>query len=278
MRDSELAGLLADLSSPIDAEVALSESFSDDNDGLDDLFSPYLTSPDEESPGSGYAPQRRQYATPAAGGASCSAAGESSGAGASIELVHEELRGLRAENARLKRKVKLLEASEQAELRTYRVNVEAAQSRTRDEVRSLREALLQMQAQLPALRDKLAHAKSSFRSLRITSEQYRAIVAAPDEAQSVVEYVQARVHEILTQTTAPIDELCSARTAAAVAQTGMAAQLSSEGAGRSAAESTVRQLKTELLEVRVQYPYTHRTQDCIGRVRTVRDAHPVPLM
>jgi chromosome segregation ATPase len=244
--DSEIAGLLADLSSPIDAEVALSESFSDDDDGLEDLLSPYLTSPDEGSTGTAGAwPGPR----PSAEGASLSA-GAGPSDGASIELVHEELRALRADNSTLKRKLKLLQANEQAELRTYRVSVEAAQSRTRDKVRSLREALVRIQAEVPALREKLAHTKSSFAALRISSEHYRKIISTPEEQTSVVEYVQARVHEVLTQTEAPIEELRSAHTAAAVAQTGIVAQLSSEGAHRAAAESQVRQLKAEMVRLR----------------------------
>eukprot|EP00962_Isochrysis_galbana_P040929 scaffold14903_cov107-Isochrysis_galbana.AAC.5 len=245
--DSEIAGLLADLSSPIDPEVALSESFSDDDDGFEDLLSPYLTSPDEASTGAAGASGGPR---PLAEGAGPSAGAGPSDVGASIDFVHEELRTLRADNSALKRKLKLLQANEQAELRTYRASVEAAQSRTRDEVRLLREALVRIQAEVPTLRQKLAHTKSSFAALRISSEQYRKIISMPEEQTSVVEYVQARMHEMLTQTAAPIEELRSAHTAAAVAQTGIAAQLSSEGAHRAAAESQVRQLKAEMVRLR----------------------------
>jgi chromosome segregation ATPase len=244
---SEIAGLLADLSSPIDPEVALSESFSDDDDGLEDLLSPYPSSPDEAS---SHVASASRGPRPLAESAGLSAGAGPSDAGASIELVHEELRALRADNSTLKRKLKLLQANEQAELRTYRASVEAAQSRTRDEVRSLREALVRLQAEMPALRQKLAHTKSSFAALRISSEEYRKIISTPEEQTSVVEYVQARVHEVLTQAEAPIEQLRSAHTAAAVAQTGIAAQLSSEGAHRAAAESQVRQLKAELVQLR----------------------------
>eukprot|EP00967_Tisochrysis_lutea_P010795 scaffold12280_cov32-Tisochrysis_lutea.AAC.3 len=249
MADSELASLLADLSSPVDPDVALDESLSDDDDGLDDLLSPYITSPEEDPEEAAQGSSGVQ--TSSEGHYTSRAASSPSAApGSSIELIHQELRGLRAENASLKRKIKLLDANEQAELRAYRANVEAAQSRTRDEVRSLREALVRLQAEVPALRDKLLHTKSNFANLRITSEQYQQIMSKPEEQTSVIEYVQARVHEIITQAEVPIEQLRSAHTAAAVAQTGIATQLSAEGALRSAAESQVRQLKAEVAHLK----------------------------
>ncbi|EOD29730.1 hypothetical protein EMIHUDRAFT_113633 [Emiliania huxleyi CCMP1516] len=204
-----LERLLADLRSPID-ESALSESFSDV--GLEDLL------------------------VAAAAGDGGSDGDREEGGGEDLPVSGRVVASLQAENASLRRRAKLAAAQAQADLQTYRATAEAAQARTRDEVTSLREALLAVQVEMPKLRDRLVASKQEFASLRISAEQYRAIA---DEQTSVVQWVQARAER-------PLGELRGQATAAAVAQTGIAAQLQAEGGARVAAESSVRQLKTEV--------------------------------
>jgi len=214
-----LERLLADLRSPID-ESALSESFSDV--GLEDLL------------------------VAAAAGDGGSDGDREEGGGEDLPVSGRVVASLQAENASLRRRAKLAAAQAQADLQTYRATAEAAQARTRDEVTSLREALLAVQVEMPKLRDRLVASKQEFASLRISAEQYRAIVTQADEQTSVVQWVQARVHEMLAEAERPLGELRGQATAAAVAQTGIAAQLQAEGGARVAAESSVRQLKTEV--------------------------------
>lgn len=152
-----LERLLADLRSPID-ESALSESFSDV--GLEDLL------------------------VAAAAGDGGSDGDREEGGGEDLPVSGRVVASLQAENASLRRRAKLAAAQAQADLQTYRATAEAAQARTRDEVTSLREALLAVQVEMPKLRDRLVASKQEFASLRISAEQYRAIVTQEHRPQA----------------------------------------------------------------------------------------------
>ncbi len=84
------------------------------------------------------------------------------------------------------------------EMLRYRDSVHAAQLTTRHEMEGLKAALAAVHAQLPALRDKLAATKADFsRNLLVSAERYAELSRLPAEELSLLEHVQARVHELV---------------------------------------------------------------------------------
>lgn len=108
-----------------------------------------------------------------------------------------ELDALRSENASLRRAALAAESRAAGEIQAYQATVEASQRRTREQLMALREAQQGMQAEIPALRERLAQSKAQFSQLRISRERYDELRALPDDRVSIVEFAQMRAFELV---------------------------------------------------------------------------------
>ncbi len=214
------------------------------SDGLSDLLSP-MSDATFGSSGDSDPAARRAAPAPTA---------DPSAALTEMELRrnYAVLRTLQNENAALQRKLSATEDKAAAELKSYKQAVETAQAATRDEMRALRDALRSVQQEVPALREKLSATKEQFVSLRIGADRYAAIRALPQERVSLLEFVQARVHEMLTEVETPLDALRASQQQALVSHSGVAAQLHAEGAARLALEAQLRQANSEVAALKEQ--------------------------
>lgn len=79
--------------------------------------------------------------------------------------TESELDALRTENGALRRAALASESKRTTEVGAYQAAMEASQQRTREQLAALREAQQAMHAELPALREKLAHSKAQFSQL-----------------------------------------------------------------------------------------------------------------
>ena len=79
--------------------------------------------------------------------------------------TESELDALRSENGALRRAALASESKRTTEVGAYQAAMEASQQRTREQLVALREAQQAMHAELPALREKLAHSKAQFSQL-----------------------------------------------------------------------------------------------------------------
>jgi hypothetical protein len=109
----------------------------------------------------------------------------------------ETIKALRQENEALRHAASTTEARAVSDLQTYRSSVKAAHARSRAELSELRSKAAALQAEVPALRQRLATEKVSFGQLLIDEPRYQTLRTRADEDVSVVEHVQLRVHELL---------------------------------------------------------------------------------
>mmetsp|Transcript_4774 Transcript_4774/g.9297 ORF Transcript_4774/g.9297 Transcript_4774/m.9297 type:complete len:689 (-) Transcript_4774:351-2417(-) len=235
---SGVKSLLAEVnvSSPLDLEAAFSDSLGD-AELESELFSPRsdaLDSADDSAPSSG----RRLE--------------QSGRARLDAILAQEAVEALQAENVSLRRSVAAAEARAAEEIRKYKAAVEAAQVNTRHELDSLRSALQAMQSDAPELEERMKASKDEFRALRISADRYASLRELPHDKLTLLEFVQMRAHELVQEAEAPLEQLRQQQQTSLMAQSGAAAQLHAEGAARLAAETELRQLKSELHEVRFQ--------------------------
>eukprot|EP00966_Prymnesium_polylepis_P159649 3689574-Prymnesium_polylepis.1 len=93
-----------------------------------------------------------------------------------------------------------------------------------------------MQAELPALHQRLAVSKAAFAQLRISDKDYERLRAAPDEAVGVVGHVQLKVYELLRASA--LDDTATATLRAQATSAGnAAAQLQAEVAAKDALQA-----------------------------------------
>jgi len=90
---------------------------------------------------------------------------------AARRAAESELDALRSENGALRRAALESESKRATEVGAYQAAMEASQQRTREQLAALREAQQAMHAELPALREKLAHTKAQISQLTLLSTE-----------------------------------------------------------------------------------------------------------
>jgi hypothetical protein len=134
----------AQLDSPVDIPSLLRGSYDDELD-LDDSVDTgsELLTPSSLGEGSEFGAKKR----------------------AARRHAESEVDALRSENGALRRAALASESKRTTEVGAYQAAMEASQQRTREQLVALREAQQAMHAELPALREKLAHTKAQFSQL-----------------------------------------------------------------------------------------------------------------
>ena len=130
---------------------------------------------------------------------------------AARRAAESELDALRSENGALRRAALESESKRTTEVGAYQAAMEASQQRTREQLAALREAQQAMHAELPALREKLAHTKAQISQLALLStEQYEKLRGKPEQEVSVLERVQPELGGVQR-----VEQLALGRAAAA---------------------------------------------------------------